>query len=76
MVSKDDINSLNNVIKYSNDVIEGRKGIEEYYDDVLKELLIVRGLNSNKVFEYVGCGELINVIEKYGMDEIKEGMSK
>ena len=76
MLMNDDIECLNMIIGYSKDMIEGKKSIEEYYDDVLKELLIIRGLNSEKVYEYVGCGELINVIEKYGMDEIKRGMSE
>ena len=76
MLINDDIESLNMIIGYSNDMINGKKDVEEYYDDILKELLILRGYNKNKIYESVGCGELINVIEEYGMNEIKKGMSK
>ena len=75
MLMNDDIESLNMIIGYSNDMIEGKKDIEEYYDDILKELLVIRGYNKNKVYEYIGCGELISVIDIYGKNEIMKEMS-
>ena len=48
MLINDDIECLNNIVNYSNDMIEGKKDIDEYYDDILKELLIIRGYGMNK----------------------------
>jgi len=45
MMMNIDVNSLNMIIDYCNKLNEGKKSIEEYYDDVLKELLIIRGMN-------------------------------
>lgn len=75
MLMNDDIECLNMIIGYSKDMIEGKKDIEEYYDDILKELLIIRGYNKNKVYEYIGCGELIGIIDIYGKNEIMKEMS-
>ena len=53
MIMNDDIECLNSIVKYSSDVIEGKKCIDEYYDDILKELLVLRGYDRNKVYEFV-----------------------
>ena len=31
--------------------------------------------NKNKVYEYIDCGDLINIIEIYGKNEIMKNMS-
>lgn len=76
MLIHDDIVCLSNIVNYSNDMIEGKKEIEEYFDDVLKELLILRGYNKNKVYEFIDCGKSINVLEKYGRDCIISAMNR
>lgn len=76
MLINDDIECLNNIVKYSNDMIEGKKDIEEYYDDILKELLILKGYNKNKVYEFIGCGDSMRVLEEFGRDCISNEMNR
>lgn len=76
MLINDDIECLNNIVNYSNDMIEGKKDIDEYYDDILKELLIIRGYNKNKVYEFIEYGESMRVLDEYGKKCIYEKMNK
>ena len=47
MMINDDIESLNMIIGYSNDMINGKKDIEEYYDDIL--ILLKTGLRISEL---------------------------
>ena len=76
MLMNDDIESLNMIIGYSYSLIKGEKDINEYYDDILKELLILKGYNKNKVYEYIDCGECMKVLDGFGRMCIDEKMSR
>lgn len=76
MLINDDIESLSMIIGYSNDMIYGKKDVEEYYDDILKELLVIRGYNKNKVYEYIGCGDCMRVLEEFGRECISNEMNR
>ena len=54
-------------------MIEGKKDIEEYYDDILKELLIIRGYNKNKVYEFIEYGMNKKIKEMVESGFEKEG---
>lgn len=76
MLINDDINCLNKIRNMCNDLEYNNKFIDEFYDDVLKELLVLRGYNENKVYEYIGCGECMKVLDSFGKMCIDEEMSR
>jgi len=76
MLINEDVECLNKIRNMCNDLEYNNKYMDEFFDDVLKELLVIRGYSKDKVYEYIDCGECMRILDDFGRKSIYDEMNR